>query len=134
MPLDRNDILIPVVSCRRNDASLISVCTFLFISRFPLSFVPKCCLLSNQVVFYAAVFRAIQSLKAFDEEVESALSKSQLGPLRDMVACCQWVDFAYCVHIHIYIYVDMICHVSDMLLNFGSILYTVDLCDYISGK
>jgi len=38
----------------------------------------------NDVVFYAAVFRAIQSLKAFDEEVESALSKSQLGPLRDM--------------------------------------------------
>lgn len=38
----------------------------------------------NDVVFYAAVFRAVQSLKAADEEVESALAKSQLGPLRDM--------------------------------------------------
>ena len=40
----------------------------------------------RQVVFYAAVFRAVQSLKAADEEVESALSKSQLGPLRDMAS------------------------------------------------
>jgi len=38
----------------------------------------------NDVVFYAAVFRAVQNLKAFDEEVEAALAKSQLGPLRDM--------------------------------------------------
>jgi len=38
----------------------------------------------NDVVFYAAVFRAVQTLKAFDEEVQKALSKSQLGPLRDM--------------------------------------------------
>ena len=76
-------------------------------------------------MFYAAVFRAIQSLKAFDEEVESALSKSQLGPLRDMAACCQWVDFAYCVHI-IYMNVDMICHVSDA---FELRKHTPDLCD-----
>eukprot|EP00439_Symbiodinium_sp_Y106_P073460 s129_g13.t2 len=38
----------------------------------------------NDVVFYAAVFRAVQNLKAFDEEVEAALAKSQLGPLREM--------------------------------------------------
>ena len=29
-------------------------------------------------------FRAVQNLKAFDEEVEAALAKSQLGPLREM--------------------------------------------------
>ena len=38
-----------------------------------------------QVVFYAAVFRAVQNLKVFDAEVESALSMGQLGPLREMV-------------------------------------------------
>ena len=38
----------------------------------------------SDVVFYAAVFRAVQNLKAFDEEVEAALAKSQLGPLREM--------------------------------------------------
>ncbi|CAK9097016.1 unnamed protein product [Durusdinium trenchii] len=38
----------------------------------------------NDVVFYAAVFRAVQNLKVFDAEVQSALAKSQLGPLREM--------------------------------------------------
>lgn len=42
-------------------------------------------MLQSQVVFYAAVFRAVQNLKVFDAEVQSALAKSQLGPLREMV-------------------------------------------------
>ena len=48
-----------------------------------------------QVVFYAAVFRAVQNLKVFDAEVESALSMGQLGPLREMVgapAPTLWAD------------------------------------------